>query len=299
LEEFQMRFRRSELLLDFFFLYMAAAAFAIRVPAGTRLPLATLNVALVGWSFLFAWAHEGRGFRMLDRVRDWWPLAALLVALRETTWLSLVRTPGHLETTLLEWDRIALIDSGLKQLLDSGTPVVPGALELAYLLAAVLPVAMVALFYAAGERGRLDDAWCIVLLAALGAFAIWPWIPLQPPRLVFPGVLFPPETWPRRLTLALVNYAEGRAGVFPSARVAVAFAVPFALLRLLKARLAVGLAGLALAFVVALAALYGRYHYTADVVAGFALAGVAGIAGLVLTRTRMQKPRVAKREEMC
>ncbi len=293
-----MRFRRSELLLDFFFLYMAAAAFAVRVPPGTRLPIVTLNVALVGWSCLFAWAHQGRGFRVLDLVRDWWPLAALLVALRETTWLSLVRTPGQVETTLLRWDRVALVDSGLKRLLDSGAPVVPAALELAYLLAAVMPVAMVALFYAAGERNRLDDAWSIVLLAALSAFAIWPWMPLEPPRLVFPGTLLPPETWPRRITLALVNYADGRAGTFPSARVAVAFAVPFALLRLLKRRLAAGLAGLALAFVVALAALYCRYHYAADVVAGFALAGVAGIAGLVLTRTRTVRTRVTQREEM-
>jgi len=163
----------------------------------------------------------------------------------------------------------------------------------------MLPVAMVALFYAAGERGRLDDAWTIVLLAALSAFAIWPWMPLEPPRLVFPGSLLPPETWPRRLTLALVNYTGGRAGTFPSARVAVAFAVPFALLRLPKGRLALGLAGLALAFAVALAALYCRYHYAADVVAGFALAVVAGIAGLVLTRSGTVKTGVPKREEMC
>ena len=268
------------------------------MPLATRLLIVTLNVALAGWSCLFAWAHRGRGFRLLDRVRDWWPLAALLVALRETTWLSLVRTPGEVETTLLQWDRLTLIDSGLKRLLDTGAPVVPGALELAYLLAAVLPVAMVALFYAAGERRRLDDAWSIVLLAALSAFAIWPWMPLQPPRLVFPGQLLPPETLLRRLTLAFVNYTDGRAGAFPSARVTMAFAVPFALLRLLRGKLAVGLVGLALAFVVALAAVYCRYDYTADVVAGFALAAVAGIAGIVLTRTRTVKTRVLEREEM-
>ncbi|MGD0578422.1 MAG: phosphatase PAP2 family protein [Bryobacteraceae bacterium] len=279
-----MRFRRSELLLDFFFLYMAAAAFAIGVPPGTRSLIVTLNVALAGWSCLFAWAHPGRGFHLLDRVRDWWPLAGLLVALRETSWLSLVRTPGEVESTLIQWDRAVLADSGLKLLLDAGTPVVPGALELAYLLAAVLPVVMVALFYAAGERDRLDDAWSIVLLAVLSVFAIWPWMPMEPPRLVFPGELLPPQAWPRQLTLAVVNYAGGRTGAFPSARVALAFAVPFALLRLLKGRLAVGLAGLALAFVVALAAVYCRYHYAADVVAGFVVACVAGIAGLVLTR---------------
>lgn len=280
-----MRFRRSELLIDFFFLYMAAAAFAIGAPAGPQWLILPLNLALAGWSCLFAWAHPGRGFHLLDRVRDWWPLAALLVALRETSWLSLVRTPGEVETTLLQWDRVVLLDSGLKGLLDAGAPLVPGALELVYLLAAVLPAVMVLLFYAAGERDRLDDAWSAVLLAVLSVFAIWPWMPMEPPRLVFPGQLLPPETWLRRVTLDLVNYAGGRASAFPSARVAVAFAVPFALLRLRKRWRAAGLAGLALAFAVALAAVYGRYHYAADVAAGFVAAAVAGVAGFILTRS--------------
>ena len=279
-----MRFRRSELLLDFFFLYMAAAAFAIHAPAGPQWLILPLNLALAGWSCLFAWAHPGRGFHLLDRVRDWWPLAALLVALREASWLSVVRTPGEVETTLRQWDRAVLLDSGLKQLLDGGAPLVPGTLEAAYLLAAVLPVAMVLLFYMAGERDRIDDAWSAVLLAALSVLAIWPWIPMEPPRLVFPGDLLPPETWLRRVTLGLVNYAGGRGGTFPSARIAVAFAVSLALLRLLKRWRAAGWAGLALALLAALAGVYGRYQFAADVVAGIVVAVLAWVAAFLLTR---------------
>ena len=281
-----MRFRRSELLLDCFFLYIAAAAIAVHVPQGTCTLILTLNAALVGWSCLFAWAHPGRGFRLLDRVRDWWPLVALLVALRETSWLSPVRTPGEVESQLLRWDRSLLADSGLKTLIDAGAPVVPGLLELAYLLAVALPVVMVALFYAARQRERIDDAWSIVLLAVLSVFAISPWIPLETPRLVFPAELLPPDTGLRRLTLAVVNHTGGRAGTFPSARVALSFAVSFALLRLSKWRLPAGLVGLAFAFVVALAAVYGRYHYAADLVGGILVACIAGIAGIVLTRTK-------------
>jgi membrane-associated phospholipid phosphatase len=279
-----MRFRRSELLLDFFFLYMIAAAFVIRAPARPQWLILPLNLALAGWSCLFAWAHLERGFQLLDRVRDWWPLVALLVGLQETTWLSVVRTPGEMETTLEQWDRAVLAGSGLKHLLDSGAPLAPGALELVYLLAALLPAAMVLLFYAAAERSRLDDAWSAVLLATLSVFAIWPWMPMEPPRLVFPSELMPPETWLRRVTLGLVNYAGGRAGSFPSARVAVAFAVPFTFLRLPKRWRAAGLAGIAFAIVVAVAAVYGRYHYTADVMAGLAVAAVTGIAHFLVTR---------------
>jgi len=298
-----MRFRRSELLLIFYFVYMATAAFVIRVPAGMRGFIVTLNLALAGWSCLFAWAHAGRGFHWLDRVRDWWPLAALLVGLRETSWLSMVRTPGEVELKFMQWDRSVLANNGLKGLLDAGAPWVPATLEVAYLLALALPVVMVSLFYFTGERERLDDAWSIVLLAVLSAFAIWPWLPMESPRLVFPGELLPPETWARRINLAVVGYAGGRTGAFPSARVALAFAVPLALLRLLKGGLAVGLAGVGLAVLVAVAAVYGRYHYAADVVGGIAVACVAGIAGLILTRTAKSLRREGRglfrrREEM-
>ena len=298
-----MRFRKSELLLIAFFVYTAAVAFAIRVPTGMRGFVVTLNLALVGWSFLFAWAHPGRGFYWLDRVRDWWPLVALLVALRETSWLSLVRTPGRPELTLMRWDRWVLIDSGLQGLLDAGALVVPAMLEVAYLLALALPAVMVGLFYITRQRERIDDAWSIVLIAVLSTFAIWPWMPIESPRLVFPGQLLPPETWPRRIVLALADYAGGRGGAFPSARVALAFAISFAMLRLLKERLAAGLAGVGLSILVALAAVYGRYHYAADVAGGIAAACVAGAAGLLLTNTANESRRAdrsffRRREEM-
>ena len=69
-----MRFRRSELIFSAYFLYAMGVAAVRPIAPETRLLILTLNPALMGWFCLFAWAHRGRGFIVLDHVRDWYPV---------------------------------------------------------------------------------------------------------------------------------------------------------------------------------------------------------------------------------
>jgi membrane-associated phospholipid phosphatase len=72
----------------------------------------------------------------------------------------------------------------------------------------------------------------------------------------------------------LGNYGI-HTSVFPSAHVAGAFAAAFGAFRTLPERRWVGRLLLTIACLIAVATIYGRYHYIADAVAGLAVAVVA------------------------
>ena len=279
-----MRFRRSELLLNVFFLYSAGAVFLFPGPFERRILVVTLNAALIAWSFLLAYAHRGRGFLFLDVVRDWWPAPLLLVAFEETAWLCVVNHPGKAELALGRWDHWALVGSGLKALLDAGTPVIPAGLELAYLLVLFSPLWMLLLMHARPGRERLDDAWTILLIATLSALVIRPWLSMEPPRSVFAGELLPPDTLFRHWNIFVLAHAEVRAGVFPSPHITMGVSSSLAVLLLRPGRKLAGWLLLAVSGLAGVGAVYGRYHYTADVVAAILVSAVAAGVGWVLTR---------------
>jgi membrane-associated phospholipid phosphatase len=124
---------------------------------------------------------------------------------------------------------------------------------------------------ARGQRG-MDEFWAAVLLATLFCYAVYPFFPLTPPRVLFadvPGPHVAPLL--RQWNFWLLDHYSVQACLFPSGHVAAVTAVALAV-RKHTPRL--GAMFLFLAASVALATVYGRYHYAADAVAG-ALVGVA------------------------
>jgi membrane-associated phospholipid phosphatase len=127
----------------------------------------------------------------------------------------------------------------------------------------------------------MDGFWAAVLLATLFCYAVYPFFPLTPPRVLF-GDVPGPHVAPllRRLNFWLLDHYSVQACIFPSGHVAAVTAVALAV-RKHAPRL--GALFLFLAASVALATVYGRYHYAADAIAG-ALVGVAAyIASNALT----------------
>jgi len=118
----------------------------------------------------------------------------------------------------------------------------------------------------------MDGFWAAVLPATLFCYAVYPFFPLTPPRLLFadvPGPHVAPLL--RHWNFWLLDHYSVQACIFPSGHVAAATAVALAV-RKHAPRL--GALFLFLAASVAIATVYGRYHYAADAVAG-ALVGVA------------------------
>ena len=118
----------------------------------------------------------------------------------------------------------------------------------------------------------MDNFWATVLLATLFCYAVYPFFPLMPPRVLF-GDVPGPHVAPllRKLNFWLLDHYSVQACIFPSGHVAAVTAVALAV-RKHAPRL--GALFLFLAASVAAATVYGRYHYAADAVAG-ALVGVA------------------------
>jgi membrane-associated phospholipid phosphatase len=274
-----MRFRRSELFFSAFFIYAAGVALARPIPQETRTFIVTLNLALLFWFGLFAWAHAGRGFVLLDHVRDWYPVPLILLAYREMGWMALPHTSLAFEDAWIGWDRW-LLGHGFRAAVEAFGPVGPNLLELAYLLVYVVPVAGLVVLYWRGARDRVDDYFSILLFGTLTAYALYPWFPSEPPRLVFPEADLPRMTLLRTLNLKILGEYGIHTSVFPSGHAAAAFSAAFALLRVLPKQRRHGWRMLALAVLIAAGTVYGRYHFAVDTLAGFLLASLAWAVSL-------------------
>jgi membrane-associated phospholipid phosphatase len=227
------------------------------------------------------WVLQSQTALWTQIVRDWLPLPLILLAYKVVGWLALPHQSTALEQSWVRWDRLLLNEWGLRRLIESLGPVLPGLLELSYLLVYAIPIYAAALFYFTQRTERLDDFYVLLLAGTLFAYALYPWFPSEPPRTAFPGEDMPSiMTALRRVNLHLVNGYGIHTGVFPSGHAAAAFAAAFGIRRFLPEQRVRGIGLLVLAALIAIATVYGRYHYAVDALAGFAVAyGALLVAG--------------------
>jgi membrane-associated phospholipid phosphatase len=123
-----------------------------------------------------------------------------------------------------------------------------------------------------------DRFWTAVLLATLFCYAVYPFFPLTPPRVLFndvPGPTVPPLL--RNMNLWVLDRFSVQACLFPSGHAAAVTATALAV-RAYMPRL--GILFCIAALSVAAATVYGRYHYMADAVAGV----LVGVVAFVVSR---------------
>ena len=209
-------------------------------------------------------------------LRDLFPLACTLAAYREMNWFAPAVHAHHLEHAWIVWDRWLLDDLHLRAVTESAGVLLPGYLELCYgLVYSVAPVS-IAILLATRHRGTIDRFWLIYLAGTLGAYALFPYFPSEPPRVLFPGADLPyTSTVIRRLNLWIVNSYGIHSSVFPSAHVSSALAAAWGLLATIPERRWIGVCMALYGLSVAIATIYGRYHYAADAAAGIAVSLIA------------------------
>jgi len=258
--------RSSEWLLTVYFAYVAAISPAFPLPS----KFAPVLVALLVPALFVALARgKHRGFSM---ARDWVAVAMVLVAYREMDWFSALPRNFHLELTWLDWDRAILYRGGLQRAIEAAGAIGPMYLELCYALVYAVAPFVVAVLYLVHRRERVDGLVFLYLLGTLLAYALFPYYPTDPPRVAFGASDLPNITTPlRQLNLWLVGNYGIHSSVFPSAHVSSAFSAAWALLAYLPERRRFGWGMLVYAVSVAVATVYGRYHYAADAVAGLAV----------------------------
>jgi membrane-associated phospholipid phosphatase len=282
--------RASEWVLTIYFLYVAAITPWFSLLPWLAMKPVILAAAVPLLLLVLAYADsvwDGPGFSI---ARDWVPLGLTLVAYREMNWFTPQQRDYHLEFRWVEWDRTLLHGWGLHGAIESLGLMIPFYLEFCYLLVyAVGPFAVAAL-YVLHRRWLVDRVVLLYLLGTLLAYALFPYFPSEPPRTLFGSSDLPSATTVvRQLNLWMVGGYGIHSSVFPSAHVSSAFSAAWALLLFVPDRKAIGWGMLIYAISVAVAVVYGRYHYAVDSMAGFAVSLVAAGAG-VLVRTLPPRP---------
>lgn len=265
-----MRIRRHEWVLVGYFAYTSVLALALPVhPSVTRAVLAMNLIVLAGLALLAA-AESIRHRPVLSVLRDWYPLPLILLAYREMGWFAPAHHTYAIERVFETWDNWLL--AGFKPAIEATGPLLPGILELAYAIVYAVPAFALGMLYAFGVRRRSEGLLLRVVLATLVVYALLWLFPSEPPRTVFPGEDFPAYNglFRRFNWWLLVGYGI-HTGVFPSAHVASSFAAAFGLRRVLPEQPWLGRLLMVVASLIAVATVYGRYHYAADAVAGFAV----------------------------
>ena len=279
--------RRAESTLVVYFAY--AMVLAQVLPVRPPIPALTLgvNLALTGGIFLAAYAYSLRRSRLLGVIRDWYPAVVLLLAYREMGWMAPAGHTYALERTWVVWDKFFLNQLGIKAAIESAGPLFPGLLEISYTLVYSMPFVGLAVLYAYNHRERADSLLFPLALSVLSAYALFPYFPSEPPRTVFPGEDFPSYmTVFRQFNWAMLGNYGIHTSVFPSAHVSGSFAVAFAVRRILPGQKWPGRFLLLLAILIAIATVYGRYHYLADAAAGLAIALAACALTAFVDRSR-------------
>jgi len=205
--------------------------------------------------------------RQASILRDWLPVALMLVPYWQTG--QFFTGPNQkVQGWLVESDR------RLAKFLHRDTLTFGRytrlTMEWAYSLCYPLPLAGLAVLYAAGMRRYTMTYWPIVLLPTYLCYALTPLVPALPPRdIAGKTSAAGARTKSRVFNLWILQNASIHAISFPSAHVACALAISFVLLHYVPVA---GVVFLVMAIWIGVAAIVGGYHYAIDVWLGAALA---------------------------
>ena len=283
----KLRLRSAEWLLIIYFGYVAAIAARFRLEQSFvwRPLLAELLVCALFLALAYGEWHEHA--ELFSIMRDWAPVALLLLAYREMDWFSSMPRNFDLELRWVQWDRSLFYPWGLQRAVESLGALGPLYLELCYLLVYAVAPFVVAVLYFQHRRKRVNGALFLYLLGTLLSYALFPYFPSDPPRIAFAGSDVPHIITPvRELNLWLVGDLGIHSSVFPSAHVSSAFSAAWALFAFLPERKQYGWGMLLYAVSVAIATVYGRYHYGADALAGIAISLAPAVMILAARRLR-------------
>jgi membrane-associated phospholipid phosphatase len=270
--------RRSEWLLAGYFAYVTVLSRILPVTPEIRVLTLVVNGAAFCFYFvLLKWFREGEISR---HIRNWVPLAMMLLGYKEMGWLARAAHDHRLEQGWIVWDRLLLRDWRLHQIIESTGPFLPGLLEACYVLVYSLPVFTMVMLYVYKRSRFADQLLVIYLLGLLLSYVQFPFWPSEPPRTVFPNEDAPSvDTLLRHFNHWILGGYGIHTSVFPSAHVSGAVAAGFAMKRVFADRPWLYRGVFVYAALVAIATVYGRYHYAADAAAGVVVGATAAWLG--------------------
>ena len=279
----EWRLRPYEWLIIAYYAYVAAVAPVFIQHGETR----WLGAAVAGFVVAILFGLT----RRYTVLRDWVPLAFTLGAYREMNWFTPAARDHHLEYSWIGWDRWLLDTAHLRAAIESAGPLIPSYLEICYVMVYAIALISALILVLNHHRNRLNTFWFAFLAGTLSAYALFPYFPSDPPRIVFADADLPHiVTIFRRFNLAILGHYGIHSSVFPSAHVSSAFACAWGLLIAMPERKRYGVIVAIYAASVAIATIYGRYHFTTDALAGFTISFFAFTALWLPNQAARQAP---------
>jgi membrane-associated phospholipid phosphatase len=275
------RVRKTEWVILAFLAYAMVATYLLPITHGSARRLIVVNFGVILGYGLLIWLDSTTTRKAFSVARDWLPLVFTELAYQEMGWYTFARRGHTLERAWVIWDR-SILRGGLKAAIEAFGPALPSVLEFAYSLTYALAPFSIVVLYVFNCRNRVDRFQFIFVLAVVLCCAQFPFWPSAPPRLLFFGEDFPSyDTVFRRFNWWLLGNWGIQTSVFPSAHVAGAFSAAFGMRQAMPEPKWVTRFLLLMAALIALATVYGRYHYAADAAAGFVMATMALLVGIV------------------
>jgi membrane-associated phospholipid phosphatase len=275
--------RLSEWVLAAYFSYVTALSLVLAVSPDIRVRTLAVNGLLLCLYAILVGSARFRNSLVAHHFRNWIPLGLMLLAYKEMGWLAPAVHYHRLEKIWIVWDRVLLRQWRLRDAIESAGPLFPSILELSYVLVYALPVFCMSMLYVYKKSRYAETLLVIYLLGLFLSYAQFPYWPSEPPRIVFPGEDGPTvDILVRRFNQWILGGYGIHTSVFPSAHVSGAFAAAFAMKRVFEERAWLYRGIFAYAVLVALATVYGRYHFAVDAAAGMAVGAAAAALGVAL-----------------
>ncbi|MGD1094552.1 MAG: phosphatase PAP2 family protein [Bryobacteraceae bacterium] len=267
--------RRSEWVILSFLVYAVVLGALLPVAMSMRDFVTFLNISILAGYIVLVVLDQSKPALAFGAARDLASLALIVLAYREMGWFAQPHLDHSLEASWVVWDRVVL-RGGARAVIESVGPVIPSILEISYALVYALAPFVIVMLYIYRRREKVDQFLFVFAVAVLLCYAQFPFWPSEPPRVVFLGQDLPSyETVFRRFNLWMLSNYGIHTSVFPSAHVAGAFAAAFGAMQALPERRWVSRFLLVIASLIAIATVYGRYHYLSDAAAGLLVALVA------------------------
>ena len=238
-----------------FFVYCAALAFSLE-----RRRRNTVLLGSGAGALLTSWWIAGGSLAIL---RDWILPPGVLLAAYWTSGALFTAPSVAAEARLLRIDGAL----GIRAIAAKAPRLVVELLEISYLwVYPVIPVALAVHLLATPDPDP-NRFWAVILITDYVCFAMLPWIQTRPPRAL--ETADPWRSSVRRFNVRLLGETSIGVNTFPSGHAAEALA---AALMVAGAPLPLLLWMFGSAAAISAGAVFGRYHYAADAVAGWLVA---------------------------
>jgi membrane-associated phospholipid phosphatase len=257
-----------------------------------------LPVGYVGMAFgIFVLARaEGRRpeNRILRFVHFWYPVAAVLLIFWSLYWIVPAVNQGEFRDDLLyQWDKDVLGFDPVEWFREMERPWLTDVMHVIYMTYFVLPVVLVLVLIRRGRRDALAETIFVMCVSFYLCYVGYGMLKAGGPRHFIYQSNEMDGLWVTQVLRDLIDGLEpNKADAFPSAHTAVTLVVNYLALRHIRK---VGLWMIPLTTAIILSLVYTRYHWVADIVAGFAWAAAAVAIGIPLHALWERKVRCPAR----